>query len=391
MAKNKHHYVPQFYLRAFSSNPPRQTQIHLYNLERRRAIENVSLQDQCYKNRLHGETNDLEDVIAKLETVFGVVLQKIVSTSNLPEPLSADHGLLYTFVALQMLRTVRAGELINTGLDKMIKQAYHDDSRLKDMDLDQIRVGYENPVLASLSMLHTMMDCIADLDMHLLCAGEGQTFITSDNPIYKYNQYMEGIKGTGVTGTLSTGLQIFVPLSPKHLLMLYDGRIYQVGSPKNLLVTKKLENSDVTKLNRLQVHSADQNLYFNDWNHESFVEYVVRKSIGQRLADPVEVEELVDPTNDRHVLIHQYHRMPNLMLRLSFLTFRPEAKKVPIQTRVHPSYSMRRDPSEIATEPPAGPPIPSGTIFVPVADCRNTGRSRATVDNVDLTQTKLTN
>jgi hypothetical protein len=43
MAKSKHHYVPQFYLRNFASSTSRK-QIHVYNLPHRLPLESVSLE-----------------------------------------------------------------------------------------------------------------------------------------------------------------------------------------------------------------------------------------------------------------------------------------------------------------------------------------------------------
>jgi hypothetical protein len=169
----------------------------------------------------------------------------------------------------------------------------------------------------------------------------------------------------GFTGGLSTGLQVFVPLSPKHLLMLYDAGVYRVGTWKNPLVTKKLANSDVTKLNSLQVHTADENLYFNDWSDEKFVEYIVRRSVGQRIVDPTRVDEYVDPDNELHSMLHRYDLMPNLMLRLSFVTVQDKAKRIPMRIRVLPTHNVRRNNGEIVPEPPSGPLVPNGTLFVP--------------------------
>ena len=72
-----------------------------------------------------------------------------------------------------------------------------------------------------------MKEAISDLKVHLVWSPH-QVFLTSDNPIFKYNQYCEGVRFSGVTGGGSRGLQIFVPLSPYLHLILYDDRTYRV-------------------------------------------------------------------------------------------------------------------------------------------------------------------
>jgi hypothetical protein len=262
-----------------------------------------------------------------------------------------------------MIRTTRHAERVNTFIDKMTKEAFREHSRLEGIDIDQFRIGFENPALFSLRFIPLMANAIADLQMHLICADNNQIFITSDNPVFKYNQYLEVIKGIGVTGGRSRGLQIFIPLSPKHLLMLYDRTVYKVDTRKTT-VTRGVPDSDIAILNSLQVHSAERNLYFNDWAKEKYVTSVVEKSIKRRIVDPVHVEEFVAEGDDTHSLITEHERLPNLQLKLSFVGIQKRARQVSLQDRISTPYRFRRDPSEVSPRPPGRPPIPEGTKFV---------------------------
>lgn len=57
MDNKKHHYVPRFYLKQFSSKPNR---INIYNIKQKIFIEDAGLKNQCYKNRFYGADNELE-------------------------------------------------------------------------------------------------------------------------------------------------------------------------------------------------------------------------------------------------------------------------------------------------------------------------------------------
>lgn len=150
MSKNKHHFVPRFYLKTFSSSPGH---IHLFNLKRRQAIQNASLREQCYRRHFHGKTEVIENALQVLEGACAPVLREIVHSSQLPEKGTNEYDVLLAFVALQTLRTARAVELHSLGIDRMVKQAFKDDSRVRDLDWDSIRIGPKHPALLSLSAL----------------------------------------------------------------------------------------------------------------------------------------------------------------------------------------------------------------------------------------------
>ena len=108
-----------------------------------------------------------------------------------------------------------------------MKQVHSGDPRIANVDLEAMRFGYTDPVLASLQSLPAMLDAISDLHGHLLVSTTND-FITSDNPAFKYNQYCEEVQHMGITGALCSGLQIFLPLTPQLHLLLYDPATYKV-------------------------------------------------------------------------------------------------------------------------------------------------------------------
>jgi hypothetical protein len=351
MSKSKHHFVPKFYLRLFTENPNR---IHVYNLKQRRAIENAALRDQCYKHHLHGQTDEFEDQIGMVEGAVAPYLQQVAETSTLPDKGSSGHLALCFFVALQMTRTTRAVELLTTGADKMIQEVVETHGSEVE-GLDELREGLDDPVKLSISMTWDMLQGISDLEPHLLRTVPAQPFITSDNPVFKYNQYLENIKGFGVTGIANRGLQIFVPLSGTHLLLLYDSTVYRIGTADQPGLTYSLTDKDRVTLNSMQVHSAEQNLYFGDWRKTRYVEGIVRGSIAQKLWDPVRVEELMGREDERRSLIHQYNEMPNLKLNLSFMSIRKKAQRISLQDRLNNKNRDKWDLSGVFPEPPPPP------------------------------------
>ena len=190
-----------------------------------------------------GET---EDFLASLESRLAPILQSIISSNNLPSYRSEEHHFLLLFVALQLLRTAKASELIRQLVDKSVKQVLSHDPSSKGIDMDSVEFGFENPgsILMSLSNLLTMKEAISDLKVHLARSSR-KVFITSDNPIFKYNQYCEGVQHMGVTGGECKGLQIFVPISPHLHLILYDGTTYRVRILDRFSRISRATTSDV--------------------------------------------------------------------------------------------------------------------------------------------------
>jgi hypothetical protein len=60
MPKNKHHFVPRFYLSAFQSAPQR---INILRLGASIGVRDASLKDQCYQHKFYGSTDDIEDAL----------------------------------------------------------------------------------------------------------------------------------------------------------------------------------------------------------------------------------------------------------------------------------------------------------------------------------------
>lgn len=317
----RHHFLPQLYLRRFASKPKR---IHVYNLKRGVLIRDASLRDQCYKRRFHVD-QELEDRFSTLESDFTPVLDSIVGSGEPPEAKSSEHGQTLAFVALQMLRTLGAIKTVGQAFRGFDEAAFGQDGPGRPDP-----AGHERILAISLSQVPRVMEGFADLGMHL-AVSSGQPFITSDNPVYKYNMFCEGITWSGVTGARCSGLQIFVPLGPSHVLILFDEQIYKAGVRSGSR-TSSASDADIESLNMLQAISAHRNLYSNaaDESRIRAAAAAGRRFRGSKR--PVTIESVSDEDpNDG--LIHQYERLPNLGLTLSFMSVRRRARRIQLADR----------------------------------------------------------
>ena len=331
MSKGRHHFVPRFYLTGFRSEPKR---IHVYNLQRSATFLNASLRDQCYKHKLYGSTDDNEDRLQVLEGLIAPHLRTVVSDGVLPSWNSEGYAAIFAFVAVQLLRTPGFASRINEVADKMVKQAYSGHPSLEGEDLDRLRIGYRDPVLVALKLLPDTLKALWCLKAHLVVS-RNDVFVTSDQPVYRYNQYCERIQGGGITGLSQRGVQLFVPLSPRHYLVLYDGVIYDARLTDRRRRLSRPTNSDIDSLNMMQLLSADENTYFSKSEQSEHVGRLRSSVEHLRLADATRVVEVESDRDPDSSLILTYERTPNLSLRLRFLYVNKVARKVPIEDRLN--------------------------------------------------------
>lgn len=213
--KRRYHFVPQFYLRAFSCDEERK-RIHVYNLKRESAFQGAALKHQCYRHRFYGKQDDLEDAFSELEGLVAPSIARVIETQRGPQLGSEDHKALIMFLALQHSRTTAAMLRVQSSLNLFANTAF-DGSPLQDYIAD-----VDTALTMSLDNLRLMMGLIDDLRIHTIIAPNGHAFITSDHPVSRYNHYCYGVKGLGVLGLTGKGFRLFMPVAPTVSVLLLD-------------------------------------------------------------------------------------------------------------------------------------------------------------------------
>jgi len=298
-------------------------QINLYHIGMQKIYKNVSLREQCYKNNFYGLDN--ENILAELEKSFSLVIKYILLNQNLPNTSTNAHKNLLAFVAVQITRTKKFAEDINSTIEKFNQLVLlRNKEQFPNLDVKKIRVGLKEPVLQTLPYSYKFFICIEDLNCHLLLANKNQDFITSDSPVFIYNKYIEDLK-EAKNGLLSIGALIFIPLSPKVCLVLYDSSVYKIGK-KNKNITCDLTTGDVFQINSLQFISADQVLYFNDSFQSDYFNIIHQKYMRKRESSKPKVLEYQEGEDINKSLVVNYFQMPDLNMNLSFLSLRRKAK-----------------------------------------------------------------
>jgi hypothetical protein len=384
MPKTKHHYVPQFYLRYFASDRlvrPKPRQINVYNIQSHQLILNAGLKDQCYSRRFYGKTDDLENSLAVFEGWAAWLLRRIQRWNQLPPKAYDAYAILLTFVVFQSLRTKRHVDLQNQMFDGFWKAVLEEDiDHLKQEDWEEIlgegkspptkedlakvKIGLTDGAAVSFAALKDdHIQLIDDLVPHLVVLPAHRRLITSDNPVVCYNQYFQSLKGIYNIGLASAGLQLFLPLSPHSLLVMYDGDKYKASGARD--VTNDITERDLDFLNLLQCINADENVYFADEAEASRVRRVAIDAEKFRPGTGTSVTKFDGVTggvrNPNSVLLVATTKFPNVKLDLSFLKIKRSAGRVPLRERVDAMF--RRTLPDDLTNVPEPPKMPS--MFLP--------------------------
>ena len=164
---------------------------------------------------------------------------------------------------LQLGRTAYSAEALDEFADEMAKRIIETRSGLTKEQLDTLRIGYSHPGRAAVGYAIQLFPLLIDLEWRLLTISNDLEFVTSDNPVVLYNQFMSFRHHGSNTGLAAKGLQVFLPLSPKIALMLYDRNVYGVSS-RNSQVVEVNAIGDVEQVNRLQFIAALESVYFCD-------------------------------------------------------------------------------------------------------------------------------
>lgn len=273
--KKNQHYIPKFYLRNFSYLNNKK-QIGIFNIENSFFFPKSKLKTQGSKNFFYGKDGVIEENLSQIEVYLAKSINTIISNNKLPEKKSENYLSLLSFVALTDLRS----PVSVNGLNQMYKRMEDSINELDSSFLEKNPIPERNNeeiLHGLLSMVSSVVEIISDLKIKLLINETKTPFISSDFPIIKYNQYLEGKTNSSKTGFGIKGLQIIFPINDKLSIILFDNSIYKVGNKRNNYLIIKSEK-DIDSLNLLQFVNCLSTVYFNEKSSKYYILKLFEKS-----------------------------------------------------------------------------------------------------------------
>lgn len=358
MAERKsQHFVPRFLLERFATPGTRDRAISAVDLDSGVCRDRVSIAGQCARSFFYGRDGRMEELLGELEGATAEAVRQLIKLGPERPPFDPEDAVtLLVFIAAQHGRTPAAlaeqeaqyRGLIDRGLSKVItdpEERARGAAYLIDRDINPVRSTQTSVKIGS---------SLADLTDLLVINESPLEFVSSDIGVVFHNEWGLPVRGVGVLGFACSGLQIFFPLSPRHLLVKYDAAIY---APTRSTVRVRAAGS-VRTINQLQCAYAERHVYFSgDEPTRRDLEALRQETPRAHRSKNVRVERLKQ-TDGPEELVIWYFEQARLSLRLPWLPIRRSMAAVPIQQRVHAwrAKAMQAISSNPHLGTPPGPP-----------------------------------
>lgn len=274
--KKYNHYVPRFYLANFSGS---KKFIDKCMISSGKIIRGASTDSTGGENYLYGKDGLIEDAFTNLEGQWATIIKNVIKTEQIPtDPESYQH--LLHFIVLSDVRTLAKA---NNTLDfwgeqyRVMATILKENGRMDIPDevIESITAEAPIPNLMGLQEDIFLVDCCGDLHLALIKNISSLPFITSDHPSNKYNQLLISERCCRAFGYGQMGIQIFLPISPKLCLVLFDPvpyRLHFYDKEKFIINDPKI----VRSINTLVAGYADRELYFSRNTSDRTIDKIIK-------------------------------------------------------------------------------------------------------------------
>jgi len=254
-SNKKQHFVPQFYLRNFSSDKFNVGVFHLKTCE----MKLSPISSTCQESYFYGKDGEFESLLEKIDDNHAKTVKKTIESKSVPKYASNDYIGLLEFLLVLHARTLIERQFVsnmgNAFCEHYLKPVMQ--SHLRSEGYNQENIERYSVKITNMDVFHkqsilTSMNSIIgirDLVANIIVNNSTIPFISSDSPVIFNNRIH---LDNNFTALFSRGLQIHCPLSPHIYLILYDPAFYSINQA-NLI---NLE--DINRLNSLQILHSNE-------------------------------------------------------------------------------------------------------------------------------------
>lgn len=279
MSTKKQHYVPQFLLNHFACDGSQGNRINIFDMDRSDVRYNQPVRGVFSQNYFYDKDNQVENFLAeKIEGPASSVVNKIVSGDfNI---ISEELLTLHRFILSLYFRTPEASERASGFFNSQLESIVRECLSLNGFDPEEASAGkfqFNQDKLASAITIYgaLLAEFLGDLEYHIIKNETSSKFYISDHPVFIYNWLYRDLEDPAVTSITAIGLQIFLPLSPKITLCLYDPKVYKYGQRTS--VTCISNDSDIEILNSFQVINSDSIIGFSSRESEANIKQLYER------------------------------------------------------------------------------------------------------------------
>ncbi|MRW83752.1 DUF4238 domain-containing protein [Pseudoduganella sp. FT26W] len=273
----KQHYVPQLLLQHFENNE----RVCVFDSTRNLFRQNIDVKNEFARNYFYDKSGKIDPLLnTGIETPAAPFISRYVEqlkTNGVNPPVE-----ILRFITNQLMRTpsalrqaLGAIEAYSSSVIKQIGELHGFPEEITK----NIKLEPKDPkaILAYITATSIIQwPLIEDLGQRLLINNTQIPFIISDHPVVQYNKYLQNCKNPAKTSLPARGLIIFLPISPKVTLCLFDQEVYRFKNrtqPTTEISTKE----DVDILNSLQAMNREDSIIFSHESDESYVRCLCHK------------------------------------------------------------------------------------------------------------------
>ena len=267
VTKNQH-YIPQCLLKQFSKDDKGIRKINIFDVKQLSFRNRQSIKNVFSQNYFYDKDNSVENILSSIiESPNSPVIDSIIrgEVNIISDPINWLN--LLKFIAVLCSRTPQARDLLISFTNQHLISFSKEFFRLNGIDqkkANSLSLNIKDQSSwASISALQGYFASILlmDLQIHIIYNKTSRDFILSDHPVFMYNWFYKNLEHPAITGWQSRGLQIFLPISPKITLCLYDESVYKYGA-KNRCSTDIYDSTNVDILNSFQIFNTESILGF---------------------------------------------------------------------------------------------------------------------------------
>jgi hypothetical protein len=331
----KNHFVPQLLLDYWNCGKKKgKEKIHIFDKNKSEVRRNQTISENFFENNMLHDAVERKIFAQIIEGSAATVVEKIVTGDfNI---ISEDLSTLHIFIWSLYNRTPASRKIANECGNSIWTLIAQEALRLKGLnaaEANSLEFNFKDDNALSeniINVLH-LAKILGDLEYHIIKNETSSEFYISDHPVFIYNWFYRDLKHPQVTSITSTGLQIFLPLSPKITFCLYDSKVYKYGDKS--LVTCIFNNSDIEILNSFQVINSNSIIGFSLIESEFNIKQLCEKYKNIKLREPessilsTNSEDTEDEGKRISVYVQTVERQHKLQKMPSFIKIKKKKAK----------------------------------------------------------------
>jgi hypothetical protein len=339
--KNQH-FVPRCLFKPFTSRQEGKA-INLYNIRHQKLVENASVRGQCARDYLYDHDGKLEEQFSELEGAFSTARRHIAEEV---QPKDDELERLRFFAYLQHRRTEQAVLRMKKAHEAMQAGVFGEGAGDSDIPSNH------QLMMQSLQIVIDSVKYIYDLKVRIIENKTENDFVLCDDPAVFTNKFYFQKRGAGNFGVANSGALYFLPITPRHCVLCYDGLVYTIPDVVGdvLPITSK---EDVETVNELQYLRAAENIYFRRWEDANYVRASFEAGKDRRPKETIEIQHFVladanafgekwvpasaeDAKKEKKSMVHWKFNQPNPSRWLSKIKFRSSPRTFDIGSAAGP-------------------------------------------------------